>query len=193
MGQAYPEARQLLTHGGRRGQPREYGSGSWSYSWRMKPGWKFGLPPSARDQQVEQDRTSFVLIHYSELARPTAGESRVSQSDRLHHDPQRAACPQPTRHGQIPQGDQGEPSGVRHDSAASRRPSMATGIIPSRPAHNATVISLRTLSWRGVTAHEVAPGREADAHEGLALGGVEPGQESISCDLPGFFEVRGDS
>src|SRR5215831_19035793 len=45
------------------------------------------VPLSSRNQQVEQDRASPVLVHQSELARSTAAESRsCRQSDRQHEN-----------------------------------------------------------------------------------------------------------
>ncbi len=44
-----------------------------------------GLPLSARDEQVEQDRASAVLVHHAELAREAAGElCSDPQPDRGH-------------------------------------------------------------------------------------------------------------
>jgi hypothetical protein len=48
------------------------------------------VPLPARNEQVEQDRTSHVLPHHPELARSTAGQSRSHcQSDRQYNDPGR--------------------------------------------------------------------------------------------------------
>src|SRR5215471_9647231 len=47
----------------------------------------YGVPLSSRNQQVEQDRASTVLVHQSELARSAAAESRsYRQSDRQHEN-----------------------------------------------------------------------------------------------------------
>ncbi len=53
-----------------------------------------GVPFPAWNQQVEQDRTSPVLLHHQELARPSADQLRGDrESDREHHDEDRADGP----------------------------------------------------------------------------------------------------
>ena len=66
-----------------------------------------GLPLSAGNQQVEQNRASAVLLHQPKLARQASGES---PGDRQSHcgdnDQDRVTGPRGNRSGQIPKGGQ---------------------------------------------------------------------------------------
>ena len=74
----YPGGRLLITADG--GGSNGYRVRLWKVELaalaRGKRAGHHGVPPPARDQQVEQDRASAVLLHHHELARPPAGQPR---------------------------------------------------------------------------------------------------------------------
>src|SRR6516162_3300463 len=84
------------------------------------------VPLSPRNQQVEQDRASPVLVHQPELARSTAAESRsYRQSDRQHENKARTQGASQVRHQPISfrsQSDrQGTGDGLAQTGKVSRR------------------------------------------------------------------------
>src|SRR5208337_5005564 len=67
-----------------------------------------GLPLSARDFEVEQDRASHVLPHHAELARDaTPQPPHRHRTDRQHHDENRSQNPLRTRSQHLSKGHQG--------------------------------------------------------------------------------------
>src|SRR5215471_16587261 len=84
------------------------------------------VPLSPRNQQVEQDRASPVLVHQSELARSTAAESRsYRQSDCKHENKAGTEGASQVRHQPISlwsQGDRrGTVGGLAQTGKVSRR------------------------------------------------------------------------
>src|SRR5215469_18615761 len=71
------------------------------------------VPLSSRNQQVDQDRASPVLVHQSELARSTAAESRsCRQSDRQHENEAGTQGASQVRHQPISLWSQGDRRGT---------------------------------------------------------------------------------
>src|SRR5215469_15792411 len=71
------------------------------------------VPLSSRNQQVDQDRASPVLVHQSELARSTAAESRsCRQSDRQHENEAGTQGASQVRHQPISLWSQGDRGGT---------------------------------------------------------------------------------
>src|SRR5215469_13630444 len=93
------------------------------------------VPLSSRNQQVDQDRASPVLVHQSELARSTAAESRsYRQSDRQHENQAGTQGTSQVRHQPISLWSQGPMRNWRQ-SCSNRRSSTENGTTTSFPMH----------------------------------------------------------
>ena len=93
-----------------------------------------GLPLSAGDLEVEQDRAPHVLPHYPELARHASRQPpRGHRTDRKHHDENRSQNPLRTRSQPLSQGHQDlrRANGDTQHKAAI--PSIQNGTTASRP------------------------------------------------------------
>ena len=115
--QAYPSAtRLLLTADG--GGSNSSRSRLWKFELQKagRRAWvaDLGVPLSAGDQQVEQDRAPDVLPHHGELAGPAAGESRGGgEPDRRYDYAGRFGHPVGVGRGRLPNrsGGHGRPDG----------------------------------------------------------------------------------
>ncbi len=110
--QAYPDARKLLItadSGGSNARIRLWKVELQKLADETGTG-DLGLPFAAGNQQVEQDRTSAVLLHQPKLARQASGEPPGDrQSHRGDNDEDRVTSPCGNRSRQIPEGDQDAP------------------------------------------------------------------------------------
>src|SRR5215471_7579085 len=90
------------------------------------------VPLSPRNQQVEQDRASPVLVHPSELARSTAAESRsYRQPDRQHENKARTQGASQVRHQPISLWSQGDRRGTGGGLAQTRKSFTENGTTTS--------------------------------------------------------------